>query len=159
MTVHGRFLFCAESRMQMLSLCPLENVCLPGHFEPPFPHPLLHLRIDLLGPLGRTNLHDLSLLLEVIHDGHARFDKGPEPLLDALGVVICPSRRLAPFDQTFLQQVFGAIEEEGEFGGADRLFKLECLIHLAGEACSHCQHQPLHFVHRVTGPYRQSETS
>lgn len=129
------------------------NVCLLGHFESPFPHPLLHLGIDLLRALGRTDLHDLSLLLEMIDDRHARFDKGPEPLLDALGVIIRPSGRLAAIDQTFLHQVFGAVKEEGELGGADRLFKLECLIHLSGEACTHRQRRPLHFVHCMMGPW------
>ena len=83
---------------------------------------------------GGVNLDNLALLLELVHDGHARLNEGLEALADALGVVVGAAAGLATLQQAALHDLLGAVEEEDELGGADALFELVGLIKLTGEA-------------------------
>lgn len=89
---------------------------------------------DVGGSRGGVNLDDLALLLELVHDRHARLDEGLEALADALGVVVGAAAGLATLQQAALHDLLGAVEEEDELGGADALFELVSLVELTGEA-------------------------
>ena len=103
--------------------------------QPPLLHPPLHLLINRLGTLRRPHLLYLPLLLKVLDNGHARFLKDLEALLDALCVVVGAAGRFAAVEQALLHDGFGAVEEEGEEAGADGVFEAEGLVHFAGETC------------------------
>ena len=70
----------------------------------------------------------------MIHHGHARVDKGSEPLCDAFGIVIGAPRGFAPLEEPGLHDILGTVEEEGEGGWANGGFEMEGLIHFTGEA-------------------------
>lgn len=88
---------------------------------------------DGLWSRGGVHLDHLALLVIVVYDGHARLDKGPESLADALGIVVGAAARLSTLEKAFLHDLFGAVEEEDHLGGADRLFKFVRLVKLSGE--------------------------
>lgn len=83
-------------------------------FHAPLLEPLLHILVHFIRAPLRTDFDHLALLLELVDDGHACFDKHAEPLLDALEVVVCAARRLAAVEQAFLHDLFRAIEEQSE---------------------------------------------
>jgi hypothetical protein len=89
--------------------------------------------VDLIRSLDSLNLDNTAILLKVVDDGHAGLDKGSETLADTLLVVISSATGLAAVDQTLLHDLFGALKEQSEDALADGLFKLDGLVHLAGE--------------------------
>ena len=103
--------------------------------QSPFRNLGLNFSIHIIRALCRRNLDDLSLFFKVIYNGHACFDKGFEPFLDALGVIVCSARGLAPVDESLLHFIFWAVEEQGKSRRADRLFEFEGLVHFPREAC------------------------
>ncbi len=100
----------------------------------PLAEALLGLGKDLVGGGDGLDLDDLALLLVVVDDGHARLDKGAEALADALGVVVGAAAGLAALEQALLHDLFRAVKEEDELGGADRVLELVGLVELAREA-------------------------
>lgn len=89
---------------------------------------------DLVGRGSGINLDNLANLLVVVDDRHAGVDESAEALADALGVVVGSAAGLASLEETGLHDLFGAIVEQNQLGGADGLFKLVSLVHLAREA-------------------------
>lgn len=100
----------------------------------PLPDGRLGVLGDLLGGGRGVDLDDAALLLVVVDDGHAGLDKGAEALADALLVVVGAAAGLAALEQARLHGGLGAVVEEHELGGADRLLELEGLVQLAREA-------------------------
>lgn len=93
----------------------------------------LDVLVNLVGSLDSLDLDDTAVLVKVLDNRHAGLDESSETLANALLVVIGSATGLAAVDQTLLHDVLGALEEEGEDTLADRLLKLNSLVHLAGE--------------------------
>ena len=107
-----------------------------SHLEASLSHPLLNFLVYLTRTFHCLDLHHLVFLLEVVHNWHARLHERLEPLLDALGIIVSAATGLSPVDETLGHDVFGAVEKEDKFRGADGFFKADGLIHFAGEACA-----------------------
>jgi len=95
---------------------------------------VLHILVYIFGaPLSR-HLDDPALTLKLLHDRHTCLNEGAEALFDGLEIVICTTRGLATVQKTLFHDGFGAVEEEGEFGGAYGALKGVCLIEFTREA-------------------------
>lgn len=81
-----------------------------------------------------VDLDDTTFLFVAVDHGHAGLDKGLEPLLDALGIVVGSTARLASLEESSLHDGLGAIIKENGPSAAHGLLKLLGLVHLAGEA-------------------------
>lgn len=88
---------------------------------------------DLVG--GGNGLHpdNPAMFLVAVDDGHASLSEDAEAFADALGVVIVSDASLTTLKQALLHDVFGAVKEEDELGGADGILKLVGLFELAWE--------------------------
>ncbi len=104
-------------------------------FKPPLLHLLPHILVHHLRRPCAIHPDHLPSLLKVFDDGEASFDKDLESLFDAFDVVVRSAGGFAPVEESLLQDVFGAVEEQGEGGGTDGFVEFEGLVHFAWETC------------------------
>lgn len=94
---------------------------------------LHHIFVDDFGAPGGVDLDDTILAIEHVDYRHARLDESGEPLFDALLVIISTSAGLASVQESGPHSLLGAVEEQGELAGHNRLLELDSLVHLPGE--------------------------